>query len=57
MLNKNDKDKQNQVQFVALEDLVPNNHLLRKIDTYIDFDFIYDLVEDKYCLDKWRFSY
>jgi transposase len=52
MLNKNDKDKQNQVQFVALEDLVPNNHLLRKIDTYIDFDFIYDLVEDKYCLDK-----
>ena len=54
MLNKNDKDKQNQVQFVALEDLVPNNHLLRKIDTYIDFDFIYDLVEDKYCLDNGR---
>lgn len=54
MLNKNDKDKQKQVQFVALDDLVPNNHLLRKIDTYIDFDFIYDLVEDKYCLDNGR---
>lgn len=54
MLNKNDKDKQKQVQFVALDDLVPNNHLLRKIDTYIDFDFIYDLVEDKYCLDDGR---
>ncbi|WP_044565667.1 transposase, partial [Anaerococcus provencensis] len=54
MLNKNDKDKQKQVQLVALEDLVPENHLLRKIDKYIDFDFIYDLVEGKYCLDNGR---
>ena len=54
MLSKKDKDKQKQVQFVALDDLVPNNHLLRKIDTYIDFDFIYDLVEEKYCLDNGR---
>ena len=54
MLNKNDKDKQKQVQLVALEDLVPNNHLLRKIQTYIDFDFIYDLVEEKYSLDNGR---
>lgn len=33
------------VQFVALEKLLPSNHLLRKIDTYIDLDLIYDLVD------------
>ena len=43
MLNKNDKDKQKQVQLVSLEDLLPDNHLIRRIDKYIDFDFIYDL--------------
>jgi hypothetical protein len=29
---------------VILEDLVPADHLLRKIDTYIDFEFIRDKV-------------
>jgi len=33
---------------VSVESLVPKNHLLRKINKVIDFNFIYDLVEDKY---------
>lgn len=37
---------------ISVEELVPKNHLLRKIDKYIDFNFIYDLVEDKYSLDN-----
>jgi len=29
-------------------------YILRMIDEAIDFDFIYDLLEDKYCLDNGR---
>ena len=32
-----------------LEQLVPQDHLLRKIDKYIDFSFIRDLTRDLYC--------
>ncbi|MDO4978491.1 MAG: IS1182 family transposase [Eubacteriales bacterium] len=43
-----------QIQMVSIEQLVPQDHLLRKVDTAIDFDFIYDLVEDRYCADNGR---
>ncbi len=33
---------------VWLEDLVPKDHLLRKIDAAVDFDKIYEMVEDLY---------
>ena len=36
------------------EDLVPKDHLLRKIERAIDWSFIYELVEDKYCIDNGR---
>lgn len=39
---------QNEVSVVILEDLVPKDHLLRKIDRVMDFNFIYDYVEDLY---------
>ena len=48
MLYKNEKNNTEQVQMVSLEQLVPKDHILRKINKYIDFKFIYDLVEDKY---------
>jgi hypothetical protein len=35
------REKQTKVELVMLEQLVPENHLLRKIDEHIDFDFIY----------------
>lgn len=55
MLTKNDsKDKSTQIQMISLEQLVPEDHLLRKIDRYVDFDFIYDLVEPTYCTDNGR---
>ncbi len=46
--------KNDQVQMISIEQLVPQDHLLRKIDSLIDFNFIYDLVEDKYCPDNGR---
>ena len=53
MLSKNQGGPP-QVQIVSLEELVPQDHLLRKVDAAIDFSFIYDLVEDKYSPDNGR---
>lgn len=53
MLTKND-GYQSRIETVMIENLVSEDHLLRKIDKYIDFSFIYELVEDKYCLDNGR---
>ncbi|PHK48696.1 IS5/IS1182 family transposase, partial [Staphylococcus edaphicus] len=39
---------------ISISELVPNNHLLRKVDTILDLNFVYELVEDKYCLDNGR---
>lgn len=38
----------------CMDDLVPKNHLLRVIDKVIDWNFIYNLVEDKYSADFGR---
>jgi transposase len=45
---------QSELEFINIEDLVPPNHLLRKIDKFIDFNFIYDKVEHLYCADNGR---
>lgn len=52
VLSKHGKNGRNQLEIIALDDLVPADHLVRKIEDSIDFDFIYDLVEDYYCLDN-----
>ena len=36
------------MEIVSIDQLVPEDHLVRKIDACIDFNFIYDLVKDKY---------
>lgn len=53
MISKTSK-KNDQIQMVSIDQLAPKDHLLRKIDSCIDFSFIYDLVEDKYCPDNGR---
>ena len=35
-----------------MDDMVPQNHMLRFIDKAIEWTFIYDLVEEKYCPDN-----
>ena len=34
--------------FVDMESLIPENHLLRKVDRMVSFDFIYDLLAPYY---------
>lgn len=48
------KNNSMQMEIVSIEDLVPKDHLLRKIEAAIDWNFIYDLAEDKYCHDNGR---
>ena len=45
---------QSKLEFVAIDELVPKDHLLRKIDKHIDFSFIHDLVKELYCPDNGR---
>lgn len=54
MMTKNADKKREQMLMFCMDDMVPQNHMLRLIDKAIDWTFIYDLVEDKYCLDNGR---
>ena len=51
---KRKRAQQTELEFISIEELVPEDHLLRKIDKAIDFTFIYDKVEPLYCPDKGR---
>ena len=47
-------NRQLKFETVLIENLVPKNHILRKIDKYIDFTFINDLCRPYYCEDNGR---
>ena len=51
---KINKDIQSELILSTMEELVPKDSVFRKIDKYIDFNFIYDEVKDLYCLDNGR---
>lgn len=53
MLDKRDKANK-QFEIVCMEELIPRDYLLRKIDSVVDFNYVYDLVEDLYCKDNGR---
>lgn len=48
MMGKKDLLGRDQFQMITLDSLVPQDHIIRKIDTAIDLSFIYDLVKDLY---------
>ena len=48
MMTKNQINEREQLEMLTIEQLVPQDHLVRKLDTAIDFSFIYPLVEDLY---------
>jgi transposase len=54
MLSTKEKESRKQIKMISIEDLVPSEHLLRKIENAIDFSFIRDEVKDLYCLDNGR---
>ena len=48
MLREKAKAKQERLEMVQLEELVPKDHLLRKIEAAVDFSFIYGMCKDLY---------
>ncbi|ADC51490.1 transposase (plasmid) [Alkalihalophilus pseudofirmus OF4] len=48
------REKQIELEMVSIDQLVPEDHLLRKIDATIDFNFIYDRVKSFYSEDNGR---
>jgi transposase len=53
MYVKKSREPQKQIKFLCIEDLVPENHLVRDIDRAIDFSFIYKKVEGLYSEIEW----
>ena len=51
---KQEMGNRSQMEFFCIDQFVPQKHLLRKIDKAVDFDHIYELVEDLYCPDNGR---
>lgn len=54
MMTQSADKKREQLQMFCMEDMVPQDHLLRLIDKAIDWSFIYELVADKYSPDNGR---
>jgi transposase len=54
MIKAVDTNNKFSYEFICLDNLVPQEHILRKIDKYIDFSFIDELVKDYYCHDNGR---
>jgi transposase len=54
MLSIKEKESRNQIRYVCIEDLVPQNHLLRMIESAVDFSFVRDEVRELYSADKGR---
>ena len=54
MMTQNADKKREQIQMFCMDGMVPQDHLLRIIDKAINWNFIYDLVADKYSSDNGR---
>lgn len=54
MMTRDGGRNRDQIEMTSLEDLVPEDHLVRKLENAIDWSFIYEMVEDSYCEDNGR---
>ena len=54
MMTQNKEKKREQIQMFSMDDMVPKDHLLRLVENAIDWNFIYDLVQDKYSHNNGR---
>ena len=53
---KKEQEQRQAIEMVCTDMLVPEDHLLRKIDKAVDFEKIYEIVGDLYCEDNGRAS-
>ncbi len=54
MMTRESRKNREQIQIMSLDDLVPQDHLVRKLDGALDWNFIYEMVEEKYSEDSGR---
>ena len=54
MMTKENGANRDQVEIISLDELVPAEHIVRKIEAAIDWSFIYGMVEESYCEDNGR---
>ena len=54
MMTRNGGKNRDQLEFTSLDELVPEDHLVRKLENAIDWSFIYEMVADSYCEDNGR---
>jgi transposase len=54
MLTVKEKESRKQIRYVCIEDLVPQDHLLRRVENALDFEFVRAKVKDLYSADKGR---
>jgi len=52
LLTKYTLENREQVKMIILDQLVPKNHLVRKVEAAIDFSIIYLLVENAYSAER-----
>ncbi|MFD1777119.1 transposase, partial [Fredinandcohnia salidurans] len=48
MMSRNNNLDREQLEMITLDQIVPQEHLVRKLEAAIDFSFIYPLVENLY---------
>ena len=54
MMTRGGGQNREQLELLSLDDLVPEDHLVRKLENAMDWNFIYEMVEDSYCEDNGR---
>lgn len=54
MLKQEQELRRQVVEIISMEDLIPKEHLLRKIDAAVDFTRLYAMVGSLYCADNGR---
>jgi len=54
MLGRKTLEERVQVMMMCLEELVPKDHLVRKMDRLLVLGFVYEILEDTNCEDNGR---
>ena len=51
---KRQRDNRGEIKILDIEALIPNRHVLRKIDKVVDWSKVYELTGPYYCEDNGR---
>ena len=54
MMTRDGGKNRGQIELTSLDELVPEDHLVRKLENAIEWSFIYEMVEDRYSEDNGR---